>query len=75
MLLRGRPANFNSSLRRWNDTAKDCYRRGCICKDCPLGNIYFKTTTCHMKEAVIELVRRFGLTKDLIKKEKENFLQ
>lgn len=45
----------------WTDTAIDCYNRGCKCEGCVLNEIV--ETRCHMKQAVLELVRKFGAPK------------
>ncbi len=48
----------NMEVYRWTVSAKFCYDRGCVCKNC-----YYKEnleTVCKMKSAVLELVRRFG---------------
>lgn len=46
------------SLRRWTQSARDCYFRGCICSGCPIYEIL--ETKCRMKQTVLELVRKFG---------------
>lgn len=44
---------------RWSQTALDCYLRGCVCEGCLLSEI-IESSKCHMKAAVIELVRIYG---------------
>lgn len=51
--------------KNWTPTAVDCYMLGCTCSVCNLNKIYFRGEMgsgfkCRMKDAVIELVRRFG---------------
>lgn len=65
-----------SSIRRWSQSAEFCYKRGCICKDCPIYEQFFKNKKgllkiCHMKAAVLELVKQFGIPKRLQKTEDE----
>lgn len=64
-------SNCNYSIRRWSDTAKECYKRGCICNGCSIYESFFKTNKrkCLMKNAVLEMVRKFGITEDLIRKD------
>lgn len=47
------------NFKRWTPAAKDCYYRGCICKGCFYEN-YFSKDKCHMKQTVIELVKKLG---------------
>lgn len=60
------------SVRRWTQTAVDCYKRGCVCKGCFYQD-FFKNSSqkCQMKSSVIELVRILGKpnveTQDAIK--------
>lgn len=63
--------SYDHELRRWNETAKDCYMRGCICKGCPIYELYFKNSIkkCQMKGAVVELVRKFGIPEDLTRED------
>lgn len=46
------------TLRRWTQTAIDCYLIGCDCSKCKLKKIL--TIDCQMKQTVIELVKKFG---------------
>jgi hypothetical protein len=48
----------NQRCIQWTQTAKECYDRGCVCKECPIKDLI--ETHCFMKTAVIELVRKFG---------------
>ena len=45
----------------WTPTAYECYKRGCVCKGCPIQEIM--ECRCDMKRAVIELVRKYGIPK------------
>lgn len=58
---------YKYEIRRWSQTAKECYMRGCICKGCPVYELIFKerTAKCQMKTAVIEMVRKLGITEDM----------
>ena len=60
-------------VRRWTESAKQCYLRGCICGEnispadkganlTPQICVYKEILgdKCRMKETVIELVRRYG---------------
>lgn len=63
-------------VRHWTKTTAECYLRGCICKGCPIYELYFKEkNNCQMKYSVIEAVRKFGVPETLIKSDKENFLK
>lgn len=57
-------------IRDWNNTAKDCYKIGCVCQDCPIYELYFENSNkkCQMKYVVREMVRRFGIPDDLKRK-------
>ena len=58
---------YKYEIRRWTQTAKECYMRGCICKGCPVYELIFKDQSikCKMKTAVIEMVRKLGITEDM----------
>lgn len=43
---------------RWTQGSIECYKRGCICTNCPTFNIL--GDRCQMKVSVLNLVRRFG---------------
>ena len=58
MILATQP---QSNFRYWNDTAIECYKRGCICSGCPLPKM--ESMKCQMKSAVLGLVRKFGKPK------------
>ena len=46
-------------IRRWNRTLVDCYRRGCVCKGCPIYETY--KFDCKCKQSVIEAVKQLGI--------------
>ena len=58
--------SYNHKIHRWTNQAIDCYNRGCVCKGCPVYELYFKNSgrKCKMKAAVIESVRLFGIPKE-----------
>lgn len=45
--------------QRWTQSAIECYKRKCICKDCPIKKILL-SQKCQMKKCVLELVKVFG---------------
>lgn len=50
--------NLDRNTPRWTQTARECYEIGCNCRNCLLYIILgYK---CKMKQAVFELVRKFG---------------
>lgn len=56
-----------SIARNWTPSAIDCYQIGCSCHKCNLNKIYFLNSNikCKMKESVIELVKKFGVPKEV----------
>lgn len=62
----GRHRSYNFTVNRWTSTAIDCYKRGCVCKGCPIYEQFFQNTheKCQMKRAVLESVRLFGAPKE-----------
>lgn len=48
--------------REWTDSSIFCYKRGCVCDGCYLPKIM--ESKCFMKNAVIELVKKFGMPKE-----------
>lgn len=48
----------------WNNTTKECYKRGCRCAGCDLAGYDSK---CQVKAAVLESVRLFGSPFDRVK--------
>jgi len=63
-------------VRRWTKSALECYMRGCICNGCPIYETYCRLGgwTCQMKTAVLALVVKFGIPKELRKSKKDNLL-
>lgn len=61
MLKNREYAKTATSVRRWTQTAIDCYKRGCVCSGC-FYNDFFKggPQRCQMKSTVLELVRTLG---------------
>lgn len=49
------------SYQRWTLGSIECYKRGCICTNCPTFNIL--GNKCRMKVSVLNLVRKFGAPK------------
>jgi len=50
----------------WSNTAIMCYERNCICSDCFFDKFFSdKEQKCQMKFAVIELVKKFGIPKEV----------
>ena len=49
--------------KKWTQSSKDCYKRGCRCNGC----IYQKllSSPCRLKETVIDLVREFGAPEEI----------
>ena len=60
-MLRNRDLGRATSVRRWTQTAIDCYKRGCVCSGCFYSD-FFKASPhkCQMKATVLELVRVLG---------------
>ncbi len=56
-----------TTTKNWTQSAIDCYEIGCMCSVCNLYKIYFQNSIfkCKMKEAVIELVRKNGIPKEV----------
>lgn len=50
----------SGSIQRWTEGAINCYKRGFVCKNCPVKNL-ITSQKCQMKYAVIELVKKFGM--------------
>ena len=55
-----------AAVRRWTELSIECYKRGCVCTGCFYRNFFAKSNQkCHMKAAVLELVRVLGMPKDV----------
>ena len=57
---------------QWTPTSRECYEIGCCCSNCLLYIILGKE--CRMKQSVLELVRKFGVPQDKMKKVNERIL-
>ncbi len=53
----------NITVERWTQGAIDCYKRCCICRDCPTKELM--RGECKMKYAVIESVKKLGKPKGI----------
>lgn len=60
-VLRSRDMGRAIAVRRWTNTALECYKRGCICEGCFYADFFNGTSQrCQMKASVLELVRVLG---------------
>ncbi|MDD3149290.1 MAG: hypothetical protein PHV68_00500 [Candidatus Gastranaerophilales bacterium] len=60
-MLRSRDLGRAASVRRWTQTALECYKRGCVCSGCFYREFFAASRQrCHMKATVLELVRTIG---------------
>ena len=51
----------NTTVRRWTQTAIECYKRGCRCSGCFYNDFFAGSPQkCQMKYTVLELVRVIG---------------
>lgn len=50
-------------LRRWTQSAVECYYLGCDCSKCVYPKVI--STPCQMRNIVIQLVRKFGIPKEI----------
>lgn len=50
-----------ASYYNWTEDAITCYKRHRICNGCEISEL--TSGKCKMKEAVIQLVRKFGIPK------------
>lgn len=48
-----------ANLRYWTESAKECYERNCICKNCDIFPKRF-WSKCKMKSYVLALYTKFG---------------
>lgn len=51
--------NSETYVKKWTEGSIFCYRRGCNCAGCYMKEL-INSTSCKMKNAVIELVKRYG---------------
>lgn len=54
----------NSLVRRWTDSAIQCYERGCQCQGCEINNLHL-SFKCAMKLTVRNLVKIHGLPENI----------
>lgn len=60
-MLRSRDMGRSIAVRRWTNTALECYKRGCVCEGCFYTDFFNGTSQkCQMKASVLELVRVIG---------------
>jgi hypothetical protein len=60
-LLRSRDMGRAVAVRRWTETAVECYKRGCNCECCFYQKFFSGSPQkCQMKASVLELVRTIG---------------
>jgi hypothetical protein len=60
-VLKNRDLGKATSVRRWTQTAIDCYKRGCVCSGCFYYDFFKESPQkCQMKATVLELVRVLG---------------
>ena len=56
--------NKSATVRRWTQTAMECYGRGCRCSGCFYNDFFAGSPQkCQMKHTVLELVRVIGRPK------------
>ena len=61
LVLRSRDMGRSIAVRRWTNTALECYKRGCVCEGCFYTDFFNGTSQkCQMKASVLELVRVLG---------------
>lgn len=53
---------LRENVKLWNQTAKDCYAKKCICENCFIYHKFFKNNDdfCHMKYYVGYLLEKLG---------------
>ena len=60
-MLRSRDMGRAVAVRRWTNTALECYKRGCVCDGCFYKDFFNGSAQkCQMKASVVELVRVLG---------------
>ena len=60
-MLRSRDMGRAVTVRRWNNAALECYKRGCVCEGCFYADFFEGSSQrCQMKASVLELVRVLG---------------
>ena len=57
-VLKSRDFGRATAVRRWTQTAIECYKRGCNCEGCFYTDFFNNSSQkCQMKASVLELVR------------------
>lgn len=60
-VLKSRDFGRATAVRRWTQTAIECYKRGCNCEGCFYTDFFNNSSQkCQMKASVLELVRVLG---------------
>ena len=60
-MFRSRDMGRAVAVRRWTQTALECYKRGCNCEGCFYKDFFSSSSQkCQMKASVLELVRVIG---------------
>ena len=60
-VLKSRDLGRATAVRRWTQTAIECYKRGCNCEGCFYTDFFNNSSQkCQMKASVLELVRVLG---------------
>ena len=60
-MLKSRDFGRATAVRRWTQTAIECYKRGCNCEGCFYRDFFSGSSQkCQMKASVLELVRVIG---------------
>ncbi len=60
-MLKSRDLGRATAVRRWTQTAIECYKRGCNCEGCFYTDFFNNSNQkCQMKASVLELVRVLG---------------
>lgn len=72
-LFRSRDMGRAVAVRRWTQTAVECYKRGCNCEGCFYKDFFSGSSQkCQMKASVLELVRVIGTPSNI---EMQQFLE
>ena len=60
-VLKSRDFGRATAVRRWTQTAIECYKRGCNCEGCFYTDFFNNSSQkCQMTASVLELVRVLG---------------
>lgn len=58
---------FRDKEPYWTYDSIQCYKRGCVCKNCPMADLIGKQ--CQLKAMVLELVRVIGRPQGVVTKQ------